>query len=62
MINFFRRIRKKMADDNPPAGRAGQFLKYSRYAIWEIVLEVIGILITLQINTWNEEQKSVVNK
>lgn len=51
MINFFRKIRKKLADDN-------QFLKYSRYAIGEIVLVVIGILIALQINTWNEERKT----
>lgn len=49
MIPFFRRIRKKMADDNRP-------LKYMRYAIGEIVLVVIGILIALQINTWNNEQ------
>ncbi len=49
MIPFFRKIRKKMADDNRP-------LKYARYAIGEIVLVVIGILIALQINTWNEER------
>ena len=47
MINFFRRIRKKMADDNKP-------LKYLKYAIGEIVLVVIGILIALSINNWNE--------
>ncbi|MEN8124756.1 MAG: DUF6090 family protein [Bacteroidota bacterium] len=51
MINFFRKIRKKLADDN-------QFLKYSRYAIGEIVLVVIGILIALQINNWNQENKN----
>ncbi len=39
-----------MADDNRP-------LKYMRYAVGEIVLVVIGILIALQINTWNEERK-----
>ena len=39
-----------MADDNRP-------LKYARYAIGEIVLVVIGILIALQINNWNEENK-----
>ena len=50
MIPFFRKIRKKMADDNKP-------LKYMRYAIGEIILVVIGILIALQINTWNEERK-----
>ena len=51
MIPFFRKIRKKMADDNKP-------LKYMRYAIGEIVLVVIGILIALQINNWNEDRKA----
>jgi len=50
MIPFFRKIRKQHADEN-------QFLKYSRYAIGEIVLVVIGILIALQINNWNEHRK-----
>ena len=38
-----------MADDNRP-------LKYARYAVGEIVLVVIGILIALQINTWNQNR------
>ena len=50
MIPFFRRIRQKLANDN-------QFLKYSRYAVGEIVLVVIGILIALYINNWNEQRK-----
>jgi len=50
MIPFFRKIRKQFADDNKP-------LKYMRYAIGEIVLVVIGILIALQINNWNEQIK-----
>jgi hypothetical protein len=50
MIPFFRKIRKKMADDNRP-------LKYMRYAIGEIILVVVGILIALQINNWNENNK-----
>jgi len=33
-------------------------LKYLRYAIGEIVLVVIGILIALQINNWNEGRKN----
>ena len=52
MIPFFRKIRKQFADDNKP-------LKYMRYAIGEIVLVVIGILIALQINNWNEQDKIV---
>ena len=50
MINFFRKTRKRLADDNKP-------VKYARYAIGEILLVVIGILIALQINNWNEERK-----
>jgi Family of unknown function (DUF6090) len=49
MINFFRKIRKQLADDNKP-------VKYFRYAIGEIVLVVIGILIALSINNWNQER------
>ena len=50
MISFFRGIRKKLADDN-------NTVKYLRYAIGEIVLVVIGILIALQINNWKEHRK-----
>ena len=49
MIPFFRKIRYKLAKDN-------QFLKYSRYAIGEILLVVVGILIALYINNWNQER------
>jgi hypothetical protein len=44
---------------NLPAGRqAGKTSKYFKYAIGEIVLVVIGILIALQINNWNELRKN----
>lgn len=49
MIPIFRNIRRQLAGDNKP-------LKYMRYAIGEIVLVVIGILIALQVNNWNEER------
>ncbi len=57
MTPFFRKIRKKLADDNRP-------VKYARYAIGEILLVVIGILIALQINNWNQskyETKEMTN-
>ena len=50
MINFFRRLREKLVAEN-------RFSKYLIYALGEIILVVIGILIALQINTWNEARK-----
>jgi len=50
MIKFFRKIRQRMLTEN-------KISKYLIYAIGEIVLVVIGILIALQINNWNAEQK-----
>ena len=50
MIKFFRKIRQKLLTEN-------KFSKYLLYAIGEIVLVVIGILIALQINNWNEQRK-----
>jgi len=55
MIPFFRKIRKTLADDNKP-------IKYLRYAVGEIILVVIGILIALQINNWNEGRKEKINQ
>jgi len=50
MIKFFRRIRHNLLSENKTR-------KYFKYAIGEIVLVVIGILIALQINNWNEQRK-----
>jgi Family of unknown function (DUF6090) len=50
MIKFFRKIRYDLMEQN----KTGKYLKY---AIGEIVLVVIGILIALQINNWNSQQK-----
>lgn len=50
MIKFFRKIRQRFLSEN-------KFSKYLLYAIGEIVLVVIGILIALQINNWNENRK-----
>ena len=49
MIKFFRKIRQNLLSEN-------KFSKYMIYAAGEIVLVVVGILIALQINTWNEEK------
>jgi hypothetical protein len=50
MIKFFRRIRQKLLSEN-------NFSRYLLYAIGEIFLVVIGILIALSINNWNENRK-----
>ena len=50
MIKFFRNIRQNLLNE-------GKTNKYIKYAIGEIVLVVIGILIALQINNWNENRK-----
>jgi hypothetical protein len=50
MLKLFRNIRKNLINE-------GKTTKYFKYAIGEIVLVVIGILIALQINNWNENQK-----
>jgi len=50
MIKFFRKIRQRLVAEN-------KFTQYLIYALGEIVLVVVGILIALQINNWNEAQK-----
>ncbi|MCA0154406.1 DUF6090 family protein [Winogradskyella vincentii] len=49
MIKFFRHIRKSLISENKMG-------KYFKYAIGEILLVVIGILIALQINNWNNKR------
>ena len=50
MIKFFRRIRYTLME----TGKTGKYLKY---AIGEILLVMIGILLALQVNNWNENRK-----
>jgi hypothetical protein len=53
MTRIFRNVRQKLASEN-------KVMAYLRYAIGEILLVVIGILIALQINNWNEHRKENV--
>ena len=51
MIKFLRKIRQQMLTEN-------KLSKYLLYAIGEIILVVLGILIALSINNWNENRKT----
>ncbi|MEN2281321.1 DUF6090 family protein [Algoriphagus sp. SE2] len=51
MIKFFRKIRHNLLTE-------GNTVKYLKYALGEILLVVIGILIALSINNWNELRKT----
>lgn len=55
MIKIFRQIRQSLIMENKTS-------KYFKYAIGEILLVVIGILIALSINNWNEERKNRIRE
>ena len=52
MLKFFRKIRQNLLAE----GKTGKYLKY---AIGEIVLVMVGILLALQVNNWNDKQKLI---
>lgn len=67
MMKFFRKIRQQLLSENKPAIAADRFNspergsrlgKYLIYAVGEILLVVIGIIIALQLNNWNESRKA----
>ncbi|MGM5469888.1 DUF6090 family protein [Flavobacteriaceae bacterium LMO-SS05] len=55
MLKLFRNIRKNLITQ-------GKTTNYLKYAIGEIILVVIGILIALQINNWNEQRKAKISE
>jgi len=55
MIKFFRKIRYHLMEKSKTG-------KYFKYAIGEIILVVIGILIAISINNWNENRKNISKK
>ncbi len=55
MIKFFRKIRQNLLMEN----KTGKYLKY---AIGEIVLVVIGILIALQVSNWNQDRMKIAQE
>lgn len=57
MMKIFRKIRQNLLDENRSGNKAGKFTKYMLYAVGEIVLVVIGILIAVSIDDWNTNRK-----
>ena len=55
MLKFFRKIRYDLMEKN----KTGKYLKY---AIGEIILVMIGILLALQVNNWNENRKNKISE
>jgi len=55
MIKFFRHIRKTLISENKMG-------KYFKYAVGEIILVMIGILLALQVNTWNTNRKNAIKE
>lgn len=51
MIKFFRKIRQNLLSE-------GKTRKYLKYALGEIVLVMIGILLALQVNNWNQNRQN----
>jgi len=50
MVKFFRKIRQRLLSQN-------RLRKYTLYAIGEIILVMIGILLALQVNNWNTNRR-----
>jgi len=55
MIKFFRKIRQNLLSE----GKTGNYFKY---AIGEIVLVMIGILLALQVSNWNQDRKDRISE
>ena len=53
MLKFFRKIRLELFSN-------GHVRKYMLYAVGEVLLVMIGILLALQVNTWNEGRKNTI--
>ena len=59
MLRFFRQFRYRLMNRNPSekTSRPGRYSKYLFYVIGEIIIVIIGILLALQVDTWNTERR-----
>lgn len=55
MIKFFRHIRRRLLNENKVS-------RYILYAVGEILLVVVGILLALQFNAWNSNSKELIKE
>jgi len=54
MLRFFRTLRQRLLTEN-------KFSRYLLYAVGEILLVMIGILLALQVNNWNNNRIDASN-
>lgn len=63
MIKYFRRLRKSFfMDQHSSINQVFKVGRYLKYAIGEIILVIIGILIAVSINSWNEDRKTRIEE
>ncbi len=55
MVRFFRTLRRKLIDEHKTR-------HYIYYALGEIILVMVGILLALQVNNWNEQRKVIATE
>jgi len=59
MIRLFRQVSQRLLSQNLPSGQIGEFGKYVLYAIGEVVLVMISILLDLQLNNWKHATQTI---
>ena len=59
MLRLFRQIRQRLMTENRPekSSRPARYSKYLFYVIGEIIIVIIGILLALQVDTWNTQRE-----
>ncbi len=59
MLRIFRQIRYRLMNETPSkkSGRPKRYSKYLLYVVGEIVIVIIGILLALQVDTWNTQRQ-----